>query len=486
MTAVWSSPALDEVGRVLQQQTGLVFPDTRRDIAEATIRSAMARVGLSDLRRYADLLGEGGAALDELVAELTVGETYFFRESAQLNFIRDTIIPDILRRAGNAHTIRIWSAGCASGEEPYSLGILLHEMRLADRARILGTEISRPRLAAARQGRYGKWSMRGVPQEIVSRWFTLRGAHYLLDPTIRRMVDFRYLNLASDSYPASSTGVWGMDLILCRNVLIYFDADTVRAVAGRLLSSLTDQGWLILGASDPMIGEMVECEVVMTGAGLAYRRREAGSKHRDSGLGTRDSARGDQVHLAEVPSPESRVPSPDALPHPPRSEINNELVSSYRARDYSRAAELARAVLREMPDEAKAWIYLVRSLANGGKIEEASAACRQALARHPHSAELAYLHSLLLTESGRPGDAAAAARRALYLDRTMIVAHIALGSALARSGDPVGARRGFANAEELLGRMEPREIVPASDGESAFRLREIVRAQGSLLRGDAA
>jgi chemotaxis protein methyltransferase CheR len=472
----WSSPALADVARVVRDRTGLVFPDSRRDIAEGTIRRAMARVGLSDLGRYSHLLEEEGAALDDLVAELTVGETYFFRESAQLEHIRDTIIPDILRRRGDRHTIRVWSAGCASGEEPYSLGILLHRMGLADHARILGTEISRPRLATARQGRYGRWSMRGVPQDVVSRWFTQRDNRYLLDPAIRRMVDFRYLNLASDSYPASSTGVWGMDLILCRNVLIYFDAEAVAGVAQRLLSSLADGGWLVLGASDPMLADVVRCEVVMTGAGLAYRRRGA--------AGSADTPA--ELVRAPLPPPLSALPVMEREHEPAGTRARAEMIAAYAARDYGRAAELARAVLREAPDDTVAWVVTVRSLANSGKLEEGGAACRQGLQRHPGSAELGYLHSLLLAEHGRAAEAAAAARRALYLDRSLVVAHIALGSALSRLGDMVGARRAFANAEELLERMPPREVVPASDGESAFRLREIVRAQGALLRGDAA
>jgi chemotaxis protein methyltransferase CheR len=476
----WSSAALADVARVVRERTGLVFPDSRREVAEGTIRRSMARLGLSDLARYARLLEEEGPALDDLVSELTVGETYFFREAAQLEYIRDTIVPDILLRRGDRHVIRVWSAGSASGEEPYSLAILFHQMGLADRVRILATEISRPRLAAARQGRYGRWSMRGVPQDVVGRWFAQRDSRYQLDPAISRMVDFRYLNLASDSYPASSTGVWGMDLILCRNVLIYFDADTVARVAQRLLGSLAEGGWLVLGASDPMLADVVRCEVVMTGAGLAYRRWGAPSLAVEQGERAAEIAATplELIASAFAPPPEERPPS--AKP------IREETLSAYAARDYARAAELALAVVTDAPDDAAAWVLRVRALANSGRLEEAGSACRDGLERHPASAELAYLQSLLLAEHGRLAEAGAAARRALYLDRSLVVAHIALGSALSRMGDTVGARRAFANAEELLERMPPREVVPASDGESAFRLREIVRAQGALLRGDAA
>src|SRR5690606_655500 len=96
---------------------------------------------------------------------------------------------------------------------------------------------------------------------------------------IRQHVDFRYLNLAEDSFPSLATGIWGMDVILCRNVLIYFDADTVERVARRLLASLSEDGWLLLGGSDPPISEIMECDVVVTDAGLVYRRKHAAGGH---------------------------------------------------------------------------------------------------------------------------------------------------------------------------------------------------------------
>ena len=117
---------------------------------------------------------------------------------------------------------------------------------------VVATDISRARLAAARRGEYREWSFRGVPREIIARYFTQSGdGRYVLSGAVRRGVEFRYLNLASDLYPAMSAGVWGMDVIYCRNVLIYFDKTTIRHVAKALLDSLSEAGWLLLGATDP-------------------------------------------------------------------------------------------------------------------------------------------------------------------------------------------------------------------------------------------
>ena len=161
------------------------------------------------------------------------------------------------------------------GEEPYSIALALRELRTP--ATVVGTDVSRARLGAARRGEYRRWSFRGVPETTVERYFTRDGDRYTLAGAVRRDVEFRYLNLASDCYPSMSSGVWGMDVIFCRNVLIYFDAETIARVAKNLFASLAPHGWLLPGATDPPLHDHVDCTVVQTEAGLVYRpARHAG------------------------------------------------------------------------------------------------------------------------------------------------------------------------------------------------------------------
>jgi chemotaxis protein methyltransferase CheR len=271
-----------------------------------------------------------------------------------------------------------------------------------------------------------------------------------------------------------------MDLIVCRNVLIYFDAETIARVARRLIDSLSEDGWLLLGASDPMLADLAPSDVVMTSAGLAYRRATA----------------------ARVVLPVTAAPpaEPLALPvtelPPPLSAQDMEqservaddaeaAVRCYATRDYARAVEHAERVVRRDGSEPTPWIVLVRAHANRGDLAAAGRACATALERHAGAAELHYLLAVLLGEAERVADAAAAARRALYLDRSLVVAHLALGGALGRLGDTDGARRALRNAERLLAAMPPDTVVPASDGEPAGRLVEMARVQMRLL-GEAA
>ena len=223
---------------------GLSFPESRAQSVEMGIHRAMVRARVADLDRYRELVERSPEALDDLLTEMTVGETYFFREPAQFACIRREVLPDLRRRRDGEAVIRAWSAGCASGEEAYSLAILMQEEGFGERAWLLATDVSRTALDRARRASFTAWSLRGPGAGAVEPYVSRQGASVLLQERIRRLVRFEYLNLAQDVYPSAASGIWGMDLILCRNVLIYFDRETVpRRVARRLYDTLAPE-WL--------------------------------------------------------------------------------------------------------------------------------------------------------------------------------------------------------------------------------------------------
>ncbi|MBI4538710.1 MAG: protein-glutamate O-methyltransferase CheR [Gemmatimonadetes bacterium] len=510
---VLSVAAVEAAADLVRRCTGLAFSGPRHSALRSGLVKAMQRAGATDPGGYMTALAEDPTLLDDLVAELTVGETYFFRDTDQFSLIRDEILPAMVAR--RARPLRIWSAGCATGEEPYTLAILVREHGGARDAHILGTDLSTGALARAWRASYGRWSLRGVPDRVVSAYFERVGDRFELIPSLRAAVEFRYLNLVEDSYPSLATGVCGMDLILCRNVLIYFDNEAILRVARRLLDSLSDDGWLLLGAADPPLGDIVPCQVVVTRAGLAYRRsagrsvslpsawRSGGPEARHefpfrpveaasdgSAANEPQVPRRRGIRVPELtPRPRQSAPTPPAASEAETGGVPQdatEVVRRYREGDYAGAAELARRLVPRDGGDAGVWILLVRALANRGDLVEAGRACAAALDRHRASAELTYLHAVLLGEAGRDAEAAEAARRALYLDRRLVVAHLALGGALARLGDRDGAGRAFRNAERLLEAVPPREIVPAADGEPAGRLAEIARVQRALLSEERA
>jgi chemotaxis protein methyltransferase CheR len=476
----WTDPRYEDVVRRLGARTGLSFRPQSRNAVEEGVRRAMARCGLSDLGAFGALLECDVSALEHLVVELTVGETYFFREPAQFEFVGRTILPEIRQRRGEEHLIRVWSAGCATGEEPYSLAILFHQAGLADHVRILATDISRQALSKARNALYRDWSFRGEGAGLAKPYTRRAGDIHQLDERIRRRVMFEYLNLALDVYPSVVSGTWKLDLILCRNVLIYFDPATIRSVAVRFHESLAEGGWLVTGSADPSLDEYAPYERVVTDSGVFYRR---GTVFGISEVPPRPVARSDQEGTWEEVPDRRRANASDvwdatAVPHnaaptgtpptsagPPDTEIVAAARRALTAGDYEHAVVLTRD---RLSDPAVCAVH-VQAWANLD-VSEAEQECAKAAARHPLSAHLNYLHAVLLMEQDRDEEAAQKARRVLYLDRSLAIAHLTLGSILRRMGDVAGARRAFRNARDLSAACPPDERVPLSEGETAGRL----------------
>jgi len=512
----WTHPAYAALADLVARHAGLFFSAQRTDTAELGMRRAMTRAGVHDPEAYQLQVAARREALDDLIVELTVGETYFFREPAQFRFIRRDVLPE-LRRSRGETAIRVWSCGCASGEEPYTLAIILEEEGFGERAFLLATDISRAALARARQARFGAWSLRGEGLTSAQAYLHRLGPVHILDERIRRRVRFEQLNLAQDTYPSATNGTWGMDLILCRNVLIYFDRDTVRAVARRLYESLAPGGWLFTASSDPPLAGEAPFETVVTGDGVFYRRGEAsGLSRRPEPLtaGVNPAARPQsQSSLPALPIPSSDVWSvlnqplwslpkeaaapvgqafqPDCQagkpdlreaekePVDPVAEARRELAQG----NYARACELTRVLAAD--DQAS--VIHVRALANSEQAE-AEEACAAAVERHPLSVELRYLHAVLLLGLRREDEAIRTLRRVLYLERTLAVAHFTLGTLLEQRGDGAGACRCYRNARDLCARRAADEEVPLSDGERAGVLARAAADRLALLEtpgGDA-
>jgi chemotaxis protein methyltransferase CheR len=468
----WSSAAYEAVARVLGRHTGLHFPPARQPSAELGIRRAMSRARLTTPDDYPRLLEAGGPALDDLVAELTVGETYFFREPGQFAFLGRQVLPALRSRS-----VRAWSAGCASGEEAYSLAILFEENDLGERASTVGTDICHTALARAVRAVYTPWSLRGDWADRARPYLERKGAGLVLRESIKRRVTFAHLNLALDVYPSLATGTWGMDLVLCRNVLIYFDSDTVSAVARRLFAALAPGGWLLTAASDPPLGRLAPFASHVSDEGVFYRRSEGPVYSFTPRQSSEDDKvtrwQGDKVKEKEGAAPVT--PSPPHLVTLSSSAPLDEAAAAFARGDYAAAVELA-----ALSGEADAAALRVRALANLDALR-AERAAAEAAARHPLRAELHYLHGALLLGLGRNDEAILAVRRALYLDRSLAAAHCTLGALLERRGDEAGARRAYRNARDLCAARPPEEEVPLTDGEHAGRLAEAADARLALL-----
>ena len=227
---------------------GLAFRGSRATVVDAAVERAGAALGVTDpwalLHR---LVRRDAEALDAMAVALTVGETYFFRDPEHFQFFRERALPELRARRG-VLPVRVWSAGCATGEEAYSLAIAAANAAGpgAPSVDILGTDVNPDAIAAARQGRYREWSFRRVDASVRERWFVAEGGAFRPVAALGERVRFEVLNLAdAAAWPGE------VDVIFCRNVLIYFDRETVAAVFARFARSLAPGGVLVLGPSIP-------------------------------------------------------------------------------------------------------------------------------------------------------------------------------------------------------------------------------------------
>ena len=452
----WSLPGYARVYEQVQRRAGLLAPSCF-PAAEERITRAMQRAGCTELSAYVARLSSDPGAFDDLLTELTIGETYFFRTHEHFDFVRQHALPELMRLRGPGHVVRAWSAGCSSGEEPYSLAVLLRQQGYGDRMEVLATDISRAALARAQEARYSTWSLRTEPAQQMRSFLRLEDKRYVLAPEVRQRVRFSYLNLALDVWPSAESGIHQLDIIFCRNVLIYFTRPTIEAVARRLYESLAEGGFLITGPSDPSFSGLAPFEPVLQPWGVAWRR---------------PSAEASRVLLPAAPAfvpppPALAIPSPPPLPLAPLPAPPVPVPTPPERGDTS----------EQGPEAA---VTAVRALANVDP-RQAVSACAEAAARHPLHAGLRYLEAVLLLGQSRLGEAERAVRQVLYLDGSLAAAHFTLGIVLRRLGDTAGALRAFRTTERLCAAMPPDAPVPLAEGESAAVLTQGARAQRERL-----
>ena len=253
---------------------GIFFRDDTKYLLERRLAPRLQTLGLATFAEYHRFLryDPGRAAeLDEALDVITTNETYFYREPLQLGAFSREILPDLARTLAPLRRLRILSAGCSTGEEPYTLAVLVRESGLFEGwdVEIVGADISRRCLDAARAGAYGEHAFRSAEAEHMRRWFRLRGGKWVVDDAVRRMVRFGRENLLE---AGALSSVRRVDVIFCRNVMIYFDLAARRRVLARFHEKLRDGGWLLLGHSESLLNVTADFEIVHLTRDLVYRK----------------------------------------------------------------------------------------------------------------------------------------------------------------------------------------------------------------------
>jgi chemotaxis protein methyltransferase CheR len=473
---------------LVRNASGIEVPAVRRAELDQAVAQSLASTGAADTDALYQLLAEerGRPALEALVESLTIGETHFFRNRPQFDALAGRILPALIERRRATRQLRIWSAGCASGEEAYSLAILV-EALLPDldqwRVLILATDINRQALAKAQRGVYSPWSFREVPPDVQGNFFAQRGRDFEIVPRLRERVTFAYLNLVEAGYPSLLNSTHTMDLILFRNVLIYFREATARQVVGRLHSVLAEGGWLVVGHADPSPGIFEQFAVHNFPGTVIYQKK--------MGLAPAPEPHVDAPRPAWATAPESPAASEPAATSRPAA--NNkpaalpalrdsflEALDAWRRGRPDEALGLLAALAAAEPRLARAPYQAAKFQADRQQLAEAEALVEEALRREPLHAPAHYLHGLILQETNRPQPALAALRRCVYADSQFVLGHFALANLSAQQGQPDRARKAMDNVAQWLTGRARDELVAEGDGLTAGRLMELIAAQKEL------
>jgi len=247
--------SFDTIAALLKRQSGLVIGRDKLYLLETRLGTLLKRENLPDLNALADLLGRPGSdhLAREVVESMTTNESFFFRDDKPFNHFRSQVIPKLIATRPATAPIRVWSAAASSGQEAYSVAMIVSECRPAlgsRRVEILGTDIAREQLARARAGSYSQFEVqRGLPVQMLLKYFKKENQQWRISEPLRNLVEFREWNLLADPKPLGQ-----FDVIFCRNVLIYFDQPTKSRVLDVLARQLAPDGCLYLGGAETVLG----------------------------------------------------------------------------------------------------------------------------------------------------------------------------------------------------------------------------------------
>ena len=372
--------------RLLLERCGMHFSESRQTELMLGVRQAFAASTCINLDQYYRLLQDpksGAVEMDRLINAVTVSETHFFRNQPQFDALYQHVLPQIIERRRALRTMRIWSAGCASGEEPYSIAMMLREL-LPDvedwSITILATDINNEALYRARKAVFGEWAFREERAKLWrSRYFRPLGKEYELNPEVRRMVTLSRLNLADDNYPSYETNTTAMDLILCRNVTIYFSESMTRMVVDRFYNALVDGGWLVVGHAEPSVSVYARYETYNYPDTVLYRRN---SKHIPLDLIL-------SPRWQPEPSPhvatDERPPEPAVALPSPSINVTNVADPFEQAQQLSRyghseqAQDVLLDLIKSRPRDARILTLLGQTYANLGNWSQAEYWCSKAV-----------------------------------------------------------------------------------------------------------
>ncbi|MBI3529212.1 MAG: protein-glutamate O-methyltransferase [Betaproteobacteria bacterium] len=497
MTVAVGRYEVEQFRALVADRLGLFFDDSKLGLLAETLRrriEANHDAGVPYLDRLAarHLPPE---ELGQLAQELTVTETYFYRGPDQIRAFIELALPQCLAASAGMRKVRVLSAGCASGDEPYSLAIAIREqlVEAADRVSITAVDVNPAMLEKARRACYSTWSLRELPPPLRPRWFRTEGASFILDDAVRRAVAFEKCNLAHDDSDLWTLPSW--DIVFCRNVLMYFDPTLARAVVARFARALARDGYLFLGHAETLRGLSNNFHLCHTHGTFYYQLKDgaleqdiaapfqdrinwAAPPRFDDTATWVDTVRRAAERIDALAETSNQLASPPVVSPPvqPAPDLARtlELLKSER---YDQALMQLSTLSAEQAREPEVLLLRAVSLAHSGALAQAEQVCRELLERDELNAGAHYVLALCREGLGNLAGAVEEDQTAVYLDSGFAMARLHLGILARRRGERELAHRELSQALTLLQQEDASRLLLFGGGFSR-------EALGALCRGE--
>ncbi len=449
-----------EVSEVIADCMGLHIPEERWPELLQNLRNASRECGFQDPDGCLHGLASRTVTARQiaiLANHLTIGETYFFRDPGSFALLEQEILPQIItKRIGNTQMLRLWSAGCCTGEEAYSLAISclrtipnINQWNVS----VLATDINPTFLEKAKKGVYSEWSFRNAPDWLRDQFFSPAPERkYSLHKQVQHFVRFDYLNLAMDVYPSLHNQTNAMDIIFCRNVLMYFTPTQQKRVIAAFHQCLVEGGLVVVNPTEANANLFSLFTTEHHSSGVILFRKTA------------------SVSQGVFTEPLK----PPAEPILPAISFETALCLFKEGKDTEAMAQLAGLIKKE-PGCARIPLLLARIHANQGKLDDALTWCDRAIVADRTNPTSYFLSATVHHEAGHLPEAIAALGKVLYLDQDFILAHHALGILYKKIDKSRESERHLTIALKLLSGHAREAVVPESDGMHCNQLIESIR-----------
>ena len=477
-----------QISEFVADHLALNFPKERWSDLERSITAAATEFGYTEVEKFIQRIISSPLThehVEILTTHLTINETYFWREPETFEALEQSIIPELIRSRQENKRIRIWSAGCSTGEEPYSIAIALHRAipRMKEwNITILATDISPRIVSRAAAGLYGKWSFRNSPRWLKEKYFSFNDENiFEIMPEIKRMVKFKCLNLADVVIPSPLNDTNAMDIIFCRNVLMYFSEERCGQVVSGLFNSLVQNGYLAVSASELSLQSLSEFTAINFPGMVIFQKSP-----KDMDLQQRNFTETPVYAVMKYPSLLGPITTAEETEAQLR-KINNEIIPAAEI-PYQVPATVDEAsaphvqnngtdtfgMIQKDGRTSEERISSIRAHINQGKIGSALQLCKEAIGADKLNPGLHYLYATILQEDNQMDEAVISLKHAIFLDPNFVLSHYSLGKIYQSLGNIHSANKCTENVLTILNTCGQDDILFESDGLTAGRFKEIV------------